>query len=166
MCLIALVRSHLEFSAVIWSPYHQNWINRIEGIQKKFVWYACRKMPWSNPTELPRYEARCNLLGLETLENRRTISKAVFVAKILNAEIDCPNLLNLFNASVLSGQLRTRPTFLSRSLARGDFHRNSPVRSVTEAINSTYGLYDFHEPASKFKEKLLADFQQRTRNFA
>ena len=159
----SLVRSHLEFSAVIWSPYHQNWIDRIESIQKKFVWYACRKMPWIDPHQLPRYEARCNLLGIETLETRRNISKAVFAAKILNSEIDCPNLLNLLNTTIYSRRLRHRSTFFSNTLTRTDFHLNSPVRSITAAFNDVYFLFDFHEPVFKFRSKLRAEYQERTR---
>lgn len=162
----ALVRSHLEFSAVIWAPYHQNWIDRIERIQKKFVWYACRKMPWNDPSRLPRYEAHCNLLGIETLENRRTISKAEFAAKILTAEVDCPNLLNLFNTNISSRHLRTRTdrAFLSSSLARTDYLRNSPVRSISTVFNDLYRFFEFHEPVYKFRDKLRAEFLERSRN--
>lgn len=159
----ALVRSHLESSAIIWSPYHQNWIDRIERIQKKFVWFACRRMPWTDPTRLPRYEARCNLLGLETLENRRTIAKSIFAAKILTAQIDSPNLLNLLNAQISSRDLRSHPNFLARSLARTDFHCNSPVRSMAAAFNDVYFLFEFHEPIQRFREKLRIEFQERTR---
>lgn len=159
----ALVRSHLESSAVIWAPYHQNWIDRIERIQKKFVWFACRRMPWTDPTRLPRYEARCNLIGLETLENRRTISKSIFAAKILTAQIDSPNLLNLLNTQISSRDLRNRPNFLARPLARSEFHCNSPVRSMSAAFNDMYFLFEFHEPISRFREKLRIEFQERTR---
>lgn len=159
----ALVRSHLETSAVIWSPYHHNWIDRIERIQKKFVWFACRRMPWTDPTRLPRYEARCNLIGLETLENRRTIAKAIFAAKILTSQIDSPNLLNLLNAQISSRNLRPRTNFLARSLARTDFHSNSPVRAISAAFNEVYFLFEFHEPIQRFREKLRIEFQERTR---
>lgn len=157
----ALVRSHLEYSSVIWSPYHQNWIDRIERIQKKFVWYACRKMTWNDPTRLPSYEARCNLLGIETLETRRTIAKAVFAAKILTAEIDCPHLLSLLNTNISSRNLRPRADqgLLARSFARTDYQRNSPVRSISDAFNDAYRFFEFHEPVSKFREKLRAEFK-------
>ena len=158
----ALVRSHLETSSVIWSPYHRNWADRIESIQKKFVWYACRRMPWNDPTRLPRYEARCNLLGLETLENRRTISKAVFAAKILTAEIDSPKLLTLLKISFRS--LRPRSNFFARSLTRTDFHNSSPVRSMTATFNRFYHLFEFHEPVTNFRMKLHHEFQEQSRS--
>ena len=38
----SLVRSILETSVVVSSPYHANWIARIEAVQRKFVRYALR----------------------------------------------------------------------------------------------------------------------------
>lgn len=159
----ALVRSHLETAAVIWSPYHRNVIDRVERIQRKFVWFAGRNLPWRNPNNLPRYEARCNLLGLETLENRRFAAKAVLAAKILSSEVDCPNLLQQLNASVLPRRLRQRPGFLSELPARTVYLLNSPLRSISAAFNEVYHLYDFHVPTSRFREKIRQEMIDRSR---
>ena len=50
----SLVRSILESSAVVWSPSHANWIARIEAVQRKFVRYSLRFLPWHDPLNLPR----------------------------------------------------------------------------------------------------------------
>lgn len=144
----ALVRSHLETSAVVWAPYHQNWIDRIERVQRKFVWFALRRLPWNNPAQLPSYETRCNLLGIETLQNRRTISRAVFAAKVITSEIDSPNLLFQLNARVQPRNLRPTPGFLSRPLVRTVYAENSPIRTLATAFNEFYHLFDFHERVS------------------
>ena len=75
----SLVRSILESAAVVWSPSHNVWVNRIEKIQAKFVRFALRFLPWQNPDELPSYESRCRLLGTDTLQKRRKVMRTVFL---------------------------------------------------------------------------------------
>ena len=67
----SLVRSILEFCSVVWCPFHNSWIARIESVQRKFVRYALRFLPWRNSSNLPAYTDRCRLLGMQTLEQRR-----------------------------------------------------------------------------------------------
>lgn len=50
----SLVRSTLEYAAVVWSPYYQNESQRIESIQKKIVRFALRNLYWRDPQNLPR----------------------------------------------------------------------------------------------------------------
>src|SRR5450759_2383220 len=42
----SLVRSILEYAAPIWSPYHVTHILTIERVQKRFVRFALRQLPW------------------------------------------------------------------------------------------------------------------------
>lgn len=79
----SLVRSILEFGSVVWCPYQRIWIMRLESIQRKFVRYALRHLPWNDPANLPPYE----LLGIDTLERRRSIAQAMFAAKVLVGDI-------------------------------------------------------------------------------
>ena len=73
------------FTSVVWSPYQALWSSRFEAVQRRFVRYA---LPWSDPLNLPPYANRCRLLDLDTLAERRNVSNATFVAKILLAEYD------------------------------------------------------------------------------
>ena len=151
----AFVRSHLESSAVIWSPYHATWIRRIESIQRKFVWYALRNLRWLNPFDLPPYAARCKLLGITTLEKRRKVSKAVFAAKLLSTETDCSSLLEQLNVSAQSRCLRAG--FLRRPLVRTDYLLNSPLHSMSAIFNEYFHLFEFGERAKLFRRKLLQE---------
>lgn len=90
----ALVRSILEFAVVVWCPYSRIWVDRIEAIQRKFVRRALWHLPWRDVVNLPPYEHRCMLLGIETLEKRRFNAQVVFVAKVLTNEIDSPAILS------------------------------------------------------------------------
>lgn len=102
----SLVRSILESTAVVWSPASSVAIRRIEGVQRKFIRFALRGLPWNNPIELPPYMDRCRLLSMDTLEKRRNIMRAVFVAKLLKGEVDAPNILARLNIHVPARSLR------------------------------------------------------------
>lgn len=93
----SLVRPILEYAAIVWLPYQLTWILRIERVQKRFIRRALRSLPWRDPVNLPPYPARCRLLNIQPLQSRRTTQQATFVAKLLNGEVDSPNLLSLIN---------------------------------------------------------------------
>lgn len=55
----AIVRSHLEYSSVLWTPNYAVHISRIESIQKKFVLYALRRIySWDESHSLASYSER------------------------------------------------------------------------------------------------------------
>ena len=93
----SLVRPILESACVVWQPYYDAWIQRIECIQKQFVRRICRTLPWRNPDNLPPYEELCLLLGLKTLEQRRKDMLFRMAQKILVGTYDCPTILAMFN---------------------------------------------------------------------
>ena len=43
-CLLG--RSTLEYCSVVWHPYYQNGMVRIESIQRRFLRFALRRLPW------------------------------------------------------------------------------------------------------------------------
>ncbi|XP_055604927.1 uncharacterized protein LOC129753156 [Uranotaenia lowii] len=112
VCLRALycclVRSILESANLVWWPFEAAWTARFEAIQRRFVRYAFRELPWENPLNLPPYAQRCALLGLHTLSDRRSIGQSLFVAKILRNEIDCSWLLSRCNIYAPERTLRNR----------------------------------------------------------
>lgn len=139
----SLVRSVLETAAIVWSPAHNVWIGRIERVQSKFIKYALRFLPWQDVNDLPPYESRCRLLGMDTLERRRNSLRIVFVAKTLLGEIDAPWILARINMNVIPRPLRQR-SFLRLQSHRTDYAQNEPIRSMCELFNLFYDLFDFN----------------------
>jgi len=82
------VRPILEFSSVVWSPYFNIDIKKIESVQK---WFTKACMPKFT------YNDRLSVLGLQTLETRRIMSDNTCY-KILNNNIDV-DLNSLFTFS-------------------------------------------------------------------
>ena len=98
----ALVRSILEYGVLVWSPYYAVQINRIERIQRQFVRYALRMLPWEDPIRLPPYEHRCALIQLPTLANRRSLLQRLFIFDLLGNNIDSTELLKRVHFNVPS----------------------------------------------------------------
>lgn len=139
----SLVRPILECSVVEWSAYYQNGIRRIESVQRKFMLYALRHLPWRDRFNLPSYEHRCRLINLEPLEKRRNVAKACFVADLLQGHIDCSMLLGLLDINTRRRNLRAH-TFFNNLAARTNYGLHEPVRSMCRAFNRCYSVFDFH----------------------
>lgn len=149
----SLVRPILEFSVVVWCPHHANWITRMEAVQKKFVKFALRGLPWLDPLNLPSYEDRCRLLGLVTLERRRFNAQAIFVAKILKGEIDSPPILQEINLYAPERRLRQRD-FLQLGARNAQYGQYDPVRYMCSSFNAVFDLFDFNVSCDSFRFQL------------
>ena len=148
----SLVRSSLEYSAVIWSPYYANHINRLEKLQRKFVRYALRHLPWNNPFTLPPYEDRCKLIGLEKSSVRRDVAKALFVSDLINSNIDSPELLQQLNFNIQRRNLRSY-NFFKVTHARINYAFHEPVSSILRTFNNCSNVFDFNLSRASLKLK-------------
>ena len=82
----------LEYCSVVWSPYQALHEQRIESVQKQFLLYALRKLNW-NILPLPPYEARLQLIHIDTLKTRRNYAQLSFVNDIVSQRVDSYVLL-------------------------------------------------------------------------
>lgn len=149
----ALVRPLLETAAIVWCPHQTSWSLRMERIQKRFIRFALKNLPWHNPHDLPPYPDRCRLLGLDTLQRRRRIKQAELIAKILNGEIDSPWLL-----SVLDLRAPQR-TSRNGALIQPRFHRttfglNEPLTACIRTFTLIDDLFEFDEPSHRFVKRI------------
>ena len=150
---VSLVRSVLESASIVWCPYTEIWSRRIEAVQKRFIRYALRFLPWNDPDNLPPYEDRCRLIALETLSNRRSLSKATFVGKLLLNVIDSPNLLQQVRLNVPPRVLRNHD-FLRLDYHRTMYGQNEPIRAMCNIFNSIINVFDFNVSIDVFKTRL------------
>ena len=153
----SLVRPILENACLVWNPYQLVWCLRVERVQKRFVRMALRHLPWQNPSELPPYPDRCRLIGLDTLERRRKIQQAMFVAKLINGEIECPKILSLLDFRASLRSLR------STGLLQPRFHRttfgfNESITACIRTFTTVEHLFEFGEPSHKFRQKVSRFF--------
>ncbi|XP_062557293.1 uncharacterized protein LOC134222165 [Armigeres subalbatus] len=88
-----LVRSILENAVPVWAPFHEVQSARIERVQRSFVRFALRRLPWTNPLRLPQYKDRCQLMHLGSLRQRRAYLLRMFAFDLLSHRLDCDELL-------------------------------------------------------------------------
>lgn len=65
----AFVQSRLEFARIVWQLFYAIHISRIESIQKQFLLYALRRLPWRDRFALQHHEDRCLVLMFDVLRS-------------------------------------------------------------------------------------------------
>lgn len=123
----SLVRSILECAVQIWAPFHETQIGRIERVQRCFVRYALRRLPWSNPLQLPPYNERCQLIRLESLRKRRVYLQLMFAFDLLSNRIDYPELLQQARFFVPARRTRSSRPEMSISSVQEREIENTPL---------------------------------------
>ena len=149
----ALLRPILESANLVWMPHQLYWSIRLEHVQRRFIRIALRDLPWRQPDNLPAYADRCRLLNLDTLERRRKVQQVLFVAKLLNNEVDSPKLLSLINFRAPQRALRPSSLLINHS-HRTNFGHNEPVASCINMFSRIEGHFEFGEPSQKLKKML------------
>lgn len=154
----SFVRSLLEYASVIWCPYYNINIARIEAVQKRFLRFALRGLPWSDVYNLPSYQSRLRLIDLESLENRRMIAKVVFLHRVLNSDIDSPGILNCLNINVPSANLRNN-RFFTITHSRTNYGRSSSLNGLLLIYNANADLIDFNVSIASLKTRLQGNMR-------
>ena len=85
----SLVRSILEFGSVVWNPIQVGLKNKIEIIQRRFLRMLAYKFGLVDKS----VKDVAIIYKIPTLESRRLNTDVLFIHKLLNNKIDCPDLL-------------------------------------------------------------------------
>lgn len=156
----SLVRSTLEYCAVVWSPCYLNGVTRIESVQRKFIRFALRRLPWQNPQSLPSYESRCQLIDLDLLNIRRDVSRSLFVADLLSAHIDCPPLLQRIGLSIPPRLLRNYAS-VHVPFSRTNYGAHGAINGLLRCFNRCSDSFDFDLPRQAIKRNCFNVFRRR-----
>ncbi len=158
----SLVRSILEYGAIIWNSSFVTMSTRIEAIQRKFLRYYFRKIKWpfdtslpywKNLINLPPYNERCKIAGLESLSDRRDNLCVQFISDILCGRIDNSELLSRLNLCVPSYSRRNyNPIYLESH--RTTYMNNAPMHYNASKFNSKYSSFDYNLSKLQFKNTL------------
>lgn len=151
----ALVRSILEYAVVVWAPYHAVHVVKMERIQRAFVRFALRRLPWDNPIDLPLYEDRCRLINLPTLADRRTLLQRLFIFDVLHHSVDCNSILSQIFFLAPARQLREPRALLWVPAHQTSYGYNNPLHVCIRKFNEVCPLfYDFNISKSVFKLRI------------
>jgi len=151
-----IVRPNLEYATQLWSPFYQIHKDRIEGVQKNFLRFALRLLPWSNPQVLPPYEERLRLINMVSLEKRREISDIIFIYQSVNNNILSPFISQQIN-------FRSKSRFRNTNLFTTKFHRTNygrhePINRMLIICNKYKHIIDFSLSKDNLKNKLLRPY--------
>nr|XP_034835586.1 uncharacterized protein LOC117992047 [Maniola hyperantus] len=118
----ALVKSHLECNASIWSPGEAKYKVMLERIQNKFLRFMYLKLYGVYPGYPLLYPTLfvMGMVGYSTLELRREVSLAAYIFKVLRGKVHNPAVLKELRFCVPndSGSRRRRPPLLAQPRAR------------------------------------------------
>lgn len=153
----SLVRSILEYGIQIWAPRQIGEIRLLESVQRKFIRYALRSLPWNDPIRLPPYASRCKLINLEILSDRSEMLRKMFVFDVLQGNIECSSLVAALPIHAPSRILREYE-FLR---IPNDGHRSffNPLVECCRLFNSAYDMFDFSISKIMFKNRLRNNIQ-------
>lgn len=138
--ITSLVRSILEYCPVVWNPFTGNWINKLESIQNRFLKFLAPKLrlPINN---ISSFAKQC---GLDPLSKRRLYNDVNYIYKLINNQIDCPDLLTRIKFMV--------PTFNSRNHSlfhiecrRQNYSYYSPLNRMCMFCNKFTNFNFFHD---------------------
>lgn len=155
----SLSRSILEYCSTVWNPHYNNGVERIESVQRRFLRYALRRLPWTNPFRLPSYENRCHLIHLEPLSVRRDTARALLVADIMQSRIDCPDLLERINLYVQPRALRNN-LMLRLPLQRTNYSMFGGISGLQRLFNRVAVLFDFNASRTLLRGRFSAYFSR------
>ena len=150
---ITYVRPILEYCSVVWSPYQALHEQRIESVQKQFLLYALRKLNW-NTLPLPPYEARLQLIHIDTLKTRRNYAQLSFVNDIVSQRVDSYVLLEKLNFRAPSRPLINRLQLFNINFYRTDYAKFQPINQMMSVHNSYCEIVDVTMTKQQLKTAL------------
>lgn len=114
-CIIlfySLIRSQLEYGAVLWDPSEVVYTEMIEKIQKKFLRniYFKKHGVYQFYPVLISYNTQLRDFGMITLEQRRKNARVLFIHDIFHNKLNTPELLS--NIPITVPHVRLRREYL------------------------------------------------------
>lgn len=148
------VRPIIEYCSQIWNPSYAVHSTKIEKLQKQFLYHLA--FADNRCRTLTSYQSRLTHYKMSTLEHRRKIADVLFLYKIVNGLIDCPDMVaNIFICIPrISSRLINRKTFFIPT-HRTNYGRNSPLSRMCSYYNDICHEADiFNSSVNRFKRIL------------
>lgn len=150
----SIIRSILEYCSVAWNPGYEVHSDRIERVQKRFLYYLAYTD--LNAKNFNSYDARLINYKVQTLKYRREAADFLFLYKLLNGYIDAPDLLAKINFYIprQGSRLQNRKIF-SLPDVRSNLGQHSPIYRICSLANCSRQHLDiFSESVGSLKNKL------------
>lgn len=160
ICLLycSLIRSRLEYAALIWFPIHDIFIKQLESVQRKFLKFLSYLVDGDYVPRSYDHGLLLNRFNFNSLLTRRIFLSVKFLYNLLNNKIDCNALLNEINFNVPRQCTRTHICFYLRP-NRTYVGAKSPLSVMCEKFNSIANTSDIHfDTIVKIKESVVCHY--------
>lgn len=147
----SIMRSKIEYGAIIWHPIYLTHSLAIERVQRKYLKFLFFKKRGFYPPIGTNYGSLLDEFQIESLATRRICIILTFLHKLCNNIIDCSVLLQKLNLVVPRIQSRQTLTFYN-PCPRTNTLLKSPIYSMCKYFNKISDLCDIF--ASKLSEML------------
>jgi len=146
----SFVSSLLNYASVVWAPTYAVHSDRIESVQKKFLRFLCCK----THVEYKSHTAACKHFNILPLKSRRLLNDMIFLFKLVNGEIDCPDVLSQVNFNIPQRQTRNKTLFYLPHCSTNSVYHSPLYRSMMY-YNSKFSEFDlFSQNRKSFKKNI------------
>lgn len=136
----ALVKSHLQYNAAIWSPSEAKYNTMLERIQNKYIRFMYHKMYGVYPGYPLLYPTLfvLGMVGYTRLEVKRELALATYLFKVIRGKICNPDILQAIKLWVPDEYVnrRRRPRLLGVPKARTNLLRRAPFTRALCTLNA------------------------------
>lgn len=136
----SLVRSILEYGAIIWHPYLARDLIRLERVQNRFLSYAAYLLNIEHPQH--DYSLIRSKLNIPLLSTRRSEADFNFISSVLNGSLDVPEILSDIKLRVPSHNTRIHNIFHIPPHSTS-YGFNHPLHRMLRSLNDA-PLHCFH----------------------
>lgn len=129
----SMIRSILEYNSIIWSPFYDIHINRIERVQNNCLRMLTCRLGLKRP--LQSYLERLSKFKIHTLRSRRVYTGIITLFKILHSHIDAPTLLSQININIRPRARNMHGKTFSLEAVRTNVSLNNAMISTCRQYN-------------------------------
>ena len=99
-CYKIFIRPILEYASIIWSPYYNKYVNKLEAVQRRMARFVYNEYGFISVTNLLKN------LSWPTLRQRRTCNRGIMLYKILNKQVEIPIIFRSNNSATRGNNRR------------------------------------------------------------
>lgn len=151
----SIVRPSMEYCSSLWSPFCNEHIELLDKVQRKFL----RILAFKHKIKIENhnYSEIIKISGLKSLKHRRDIADIVFLFKLLNNLIDCPDLVSQISLRVRGRTTRNTNLFATQFF-RTNIGNNCPMNRILNigniVCNQPFNIDIFLGSVETLKSKL------------
>ena len=161
----SLIRSRLEYCAIIWNPYYQKDILKLEKIQRRYLKYVYFKIYKQYPRQNLNYSILLSCTNDKSLHYRRLLMGVKFIYNLLHNKISCQQIFSILNFS--DRRVSTRnPLLFTNEIPQTNILLKSPMYVMTQNINAICNKCDiYNDTFDTISENFCIYFNDKLRNY-